>query len=314
MNKQLRIALTYDSKADQIARGCTDEEASAYASTVLIDSVSQSLKRLGHEVIDVSHVKNLAKRLVAGEGDHWDMVFNLSEGVFGNAKEVQVPALLEAYRIPYTFSDAACVALAADKAKTKMILQYHNIPTAPFFLVPYLELVDVANDQTRLITTLKNLLLKSGLELSEDNPLFIKPSLEGGSNGIDYRNKLTSFQGFVEKVAYMHTRFPKQDLLVERFADGREFTAGIIGTGKEARVLGILEFLRIRRTEVVETKTVPTSMADSSADDDLDFATYEVKSVATANFFDLVNVTHEDSDETYVPLDEEITLDHRSLR
>ncbi|EPS39488.1 hypothetical protein H072_6694 [Dactylellina haptotyla CBS 200.50] len=297
MSKSLRIALTYDSKADQIARGCTEEEASAYASTVLIDSVTQSLRRLGHDVIDVSHVRNLARRLVAGEGEDWDMVFNLCEGVSGNAKEVQVPALLEAYQIPYTFSDAACLALAADKAKTKIILQYHNIPTSPFFLVPYLELTNTANEPTRLTELLKSILQKSGLELSEANPLFIKPSLEGGSNGIDHKNKLTSFRGLLDKVAYMHTRFPKQDLLVEKFADGREFTAAIIGTGSKARVLGVLEFLRIRPTPASEANPGLDSGASTSAEDDVDFATYKVKSVATAEFFEIVNVTHEDSDE-----------------
>ena len=120
MAVSLKIAFTYDSKADCLARGWTEEQASAYSSTVLINSIIESLTKLGHQVIDVSHVQNLARRLVAGEGKGWDLVFNVSEGVFGKAKEVQIPALLEAYRIPYTFSDAACLALAADKTKTKV--------------------------------------------------------------------------------------------------------------------------------------------------------------------------------------------------
>lgn len=116
----LAIAFTYDSKADCLSRGWTQEQASAYSSTVLIESISESLTRLGHRVIDVSHVQNLACCLVAGEAKGWDLVFNISEGVFGRAKEIQIPALLEAYRVPYTFSDPACLALAADKAKTKV--------------------------------------------------------------------------------------------------------------------------------------------------------------------------------------------------
>ncbi|KAK6527564.1 hypothetical protein TWF694_004548 [Orbilia ellipsospora] len=274
--KHLRIAFVYDSKADQIARGCTEEEASAYSSTVFIESVTQSLQRLGHEVIDVGHVRNLARRLVQGEGDHWDMVFTISEGVFGNAKEVQVPALLDAYQIPYTFSDAACLAVAADKAKTKMILQHHNIPTLPFFLIPHREAASPEN--------LQKWLSKSGLEVFKEKPLFIKPTCEGGSNGINHKNKLTSFGDLVQKVTDMRIRFPRQDLMVETFADGREFTVAIIGNGNQAKVLGVLEFLRL------------PSKADSE-EDNIDFATYKVKSVATAVWFQIVNVTHEDSDE-----------------
>lgn len=48
------------------------------------------------------------------------MVFNFAEGLYGLAREAQVPALLEAYRVPFTFADAATLALCMDKGKTKV--------------------------------------------------------------------------------------------------------------------------------------------------------------------------------------------------
>lgn len=52
----------------------------------------------------------------------WDLVFSISEGLYGAAREAQIPALCDAYRIPHVFSEAATLALCLDKGKTKV---YH---------------------------------------------------------------------------------------------------------------------------------------------------------------------------------------------
>ena len=62
----------------------------------------------------------LAGRLAAGQ--RWDLVFNFAEGVHGRSREAQVPALLEMYGIPYTFSDPLVCALTLDKAMTKQVI------------------------------------------------------------------------------------------------------------------------------------------------------------------------------------------------
>ena len=36
----------------------------------------------------------------------------------------------------------------------------------------------------------------------------------------------------------------KQGALIEEYLTGREFTAGIIGTGKNAKVIGIMDFVK----------------------------------------------------------------------
>ncbi|KAB8200688.1 hypothetical protein BDV34DRAFT_204217 [Aspergillus parasiticus] len=59
----------------------------------------------------------------------------MTEGLHGTAREGQVPALLEAYRVPFTFSDAATMTLCLDKGTTKMVLQHYGIPTAPFVVL-----------------------------------------------------------------------------------------------------------------------------------------------------------------------------------
>ncbi|MRS05788.1 hypothetical protein EG832_21610, partial [bacterium] len=61
-----------------------------------------------------------------------DICFNICESHFGDAREAQVPALLEIMRIPYTGSKVLALALALDKPMTKRVLTYHDLPTPDF--------------------------------------------------------------------------------------------------------------------------------------------------------------------------------------
>jgi len=177
-----------------------------------------------------------------------------------------------------------------------MILQHHSIPTSSFVTIQPYEKSKAASEGSQHWTTMiEEKLEKAGLKLSKTSPLFIKPSMEGGSNGIDHRSKVTTSAKLVEMAEDLHRRFPHQPLLIEEYADGREFTASIIGTADQAKVLGIFEFRKIQRDSTVGDEALNTTQIPN--EEDVDFATYKVKSVATANFFELINVTHEASDE-----------------
>jgi D-alanine-D-alanine ligase len=91
-----------------------------------------------------------------------DICFNICEGHFGDAREAQVPAILEMLRIPYTGSKVLTLALALDKPMTKRVLTYHDLPTPAFQVF---ERVDEP--------------LSSDMHF----PLFVKPSREGTGMG-----------------------------------------------------------------------------------------------------------------------------------
>src|SRR5438105_12406063 len=99
----MRIGLTYDLRDLYPALGHAEDEASEFDSTLTIQAIVDALISLGHETDSIGHVRDLTVRLV--RGDRWDLVFNMAEGVSGPGHEAQVPALLEAYDVPYTFSD-----------------------------------------------------------------------------------------------------------------------------------------------------------------------------------------------------------------
>lgn len=124
MTNSLVIAFVYESQSAFLARGYTAEAVSEMTHDAEIDGIAHTLTALGHRVAHVPGIEALVTHL-ADPTDHaawrtWDLVFNMSEGVRGAAREAQVPALLEAYGVLYTFADAATMAVCLDKARTKV--------------------------------------------------------------------------------------------------------------------------------------------------------------------------------------------------
>ena len=73
-------------------------------------------------------------------------------------------------------------------------------------------------------------------------PLFAKPVAEGSSKGIKPYCKITQPSDLESTISSLSMQYPGQDVLIESYLAGREFTVGIVGTGSRARVIGILEF------------------------------------------------------------------------
>jgi len=215
----MRIGVTYDLKSDYLAQGMSEEEAAEFDSEVTIDAICAALAGMGFVPDRIGHVKRLAGRLVAGE--RWDAVFNFCEGLKGVAREAQVPALLDAYGIPYVFSDALTLALSLDKAMCKRVVRDAGVPTPDFAVVERLE--DVARVKLAY-------------------PLFLKPVAEGSGKGVDGNSKVNDAAGLRAVAADLLERFA-QPVLVETFLPGREFTVGITGTGPDAEVLGVTEIV-----------------------------------------------------------------------
>jgi len=215
----MRIGITYDLRAEYLAAGFSEEETAEFDREDTIVAIEHALEDLGYEVDRIGNVKNLASRLVAGE--RWDMVFNIAEGLEGFGREAQVPALLDAFHIPYTFSDPLVLSITLHKAMTKRVVRDLGIPTPDFFVV------EQATD-----------LEKVDLPL----PLFAKPVAEGTSKGITAASKITSQSKLVSTCMHLLLTY-NQPVLVESFLPGREFTVGILGTGDDAAVLGVMEVI-----------------------------------------------------------------------
>lgn len=211
------VGITFDLKSEYVKQGFTEEEAAEFDKEDTIIAIDETLQSLGYNTERIGNVKQLAKALVAGK--KWDIVFNICEGMYGIGREAQVPALLDAYHIPYVFSNPLVLSLTLNKGMTKRVLRDAGIPTPDFFVV------------------------KSESDIEKINlkfPLFAKPIAEGTGKGIN-ANSIISDKNQLKDVCKELLRKFKQPVLVERFLSGREFTVGIVGTGESAKCTGVME-------------------------------------------------------------------------
>ena len=133
MNTSKIIGLSYDLKKDYLVEGYTEEEAAEFDSEDTIEGIERAISNYGCKTERIGNFKNLVTQVAKGK--RWDLVFNICEGMYGLGREAQVPALLDAYRIPYTFSDPLMLSLTLHKGYTKQVIKDFGIPTAPFLII-----------------------------------------------------------------------------------------------------------------------------------------------------------------------------------
>ncbi len=213
----LRIGLTYDLRDHYLSLGYSEEETAELDSSVTVEALADALSTLGYLPDFIGNADELARRLTGGE--RWDLVFNIAEGLHGPGREALVPALLDAYRIPYTFSDPCVMALSLHKGFTKSVLRDAGLHTAGFALVG--EATDIRSVSLRY-------------------PLFAKPVAEGTGKGIDASSRITSPLELESRCTELLQHY-RQPVLVEEYLPGREFTVALLGTGAATEVLGTLE-------------------------------------------------------------------------
>jgi len=221
----MRIGLTYDLRDAYLAMGYGEEETAELDRESTIAAIEGTLRHLGHQTERIGHAMQLAARLVRGQ--RWDLVFNIAEGMHGISREAQVPALLDLYQIPYTFSDPLVMSLTLHKGMTKRVVRDAGIPTPDFVTV------ECQSDAARVALPL---------------PLFVKPVAEGTGKGVTPRSIVRSREELWPACQDLLARF-HQPVLVETLLPGREFTTGIIGTGRAARVVGTMEVILLPQAE-----------------------------------------------------------------
>jgi D-alanine-D-alanine ligase len=145
--------------------------------------------------------------------------FNMAEGLLGPSREAHIPAILEMLGIPYLGSDPLTLAICLDKSRTKEILSYYGIPTAPFSVVRTMDEFE---------------------EIRVRFPSMVKPLHEGSSKGI-YNSCVVRTPEELEHEVRVVLDAYRQPALVEEFLPGREFTVAILGNGDDLRVLPVVE-------------------------------------------------------------------------
>jgi D-alanine-D-alanine ligase len=215
----MKVGITYDLQEYYLNHGMSEEDTAEFDRPDTIEGIEKAVRNLGYETDRIGNIFELTQRLVSG--DRWDMVFNIAEGARGFAREAQIPALLDAYGIPYTFSDPMVLALTLHKGMTKHVIRDIGVPTPDFMVINNL------NDLEKC---------------SMAFPVFAKPVAEGTGKGIGSDSKIKDSKGLFEACRWILENF-KQPVILESFLPGREFTVGITGTGDRAISTGVMEVL-----------------------------------------------------------------------
>lgn len=206
-----RIALMANLKDEVEWDGDAPPDAGAeFDRRETVEAIAEALERDGHWVhlcrADHSLVESLTNLRP-------HICFNIAEGVQGDGREAQAPALCELLGTPYTASRIVANAISLDKTQTKRIWQSAGLPTPAFqeFHHP-------------------------GENLSADLkfPLFVKPAREGTGMGVDGGSLVSNERDLRRRVKWLLNTY-HQPALVESYLPGREFTVGYLGNPGSAK-------------------------------------------------------------------------------
>jgi D-alanine-D-alanine ligase len=209
----MKVALTCNTLPSDYNRESGDDTFAEFDAPSTISAIKKALLKYCAAVEVVEADEGAYERLRRG---NFDFAFNIAEGIRGEAREAQIPAMLEMLGIHYTGSGVTTLAITLDKRRTKEVLLANGIPTPRFQLLARPE--DLGPDLRF--------------------PLFLKPNGEGSSRGITARS-LVSSEEELEVVATEMVAKYRQPVLAEEYLTGREFTVGLLGNPPE--VLPIVE-------------------------------------------------------------------------
>ncbi len=206
MKKRWKVAVLANIKDENQPKpeGVPPDAFADYDHIETVEAICAALETDGHTAIFIEANRDLPFAL---RREQPDICFNMAEGLGGDAREAQTPALLELLGIPYTGSRVLTNGISLDKTLTKRIWRDRKLPVAPF--------QEFLTGEEALRPDLKF-------------PLFVKPAREGTGMGVDMKAVVYGEKELRERVQYIIAMY-RQPALVETFLPGREFTIGILG-------------------------------------------------------------------------------------
>ena len=175
-------------------------------------SIASALSDHHHEVIIFSADDDTRRLCSFLSTEQPEIIFNCCESIMGQSKlEMNVAAMYELFRIPYTGSPPLALGLALDKALAKAVFLAHGIPTPRHQLFED-KTVAFVDPQLRF-------------------PLIVKPVHEDASIGIDANAIVNDPAALAKRVEFIYSEF-EQPSLAEEYIDGRELNVALIQTSE----------------------------------------------------------------------------------
>lgn len=216
--KKKTIALTCNiQKFDE--NGNVPDKYREFDAPTTIDAIKKGIEKQGFEVLIIEADENFIENILKHK-DKIYFAFNIAEGMSGNSREAQVPAILDMLEIPYSGAGVLTQAITLNKDKTNDILFSNGVP------VPISQLFITGKEELK-----KNM----------SYPLIVKPNAEGSSKGITNNSLVNNEKELRKQLQYVIKNY-KQPAIVQEFCTGTEFTVAIIGNDKP-KVLPFVEVI-----------------------------------------------------------------------
>jgi len=171
---------------------------------ITVEEILKSIKELGHEGRYFPAVLDSIEEL---KKFNPDLVFNGAEGHYADSREAQIPAVLDMLQFPYTCAGVMGMVLSHNKHLAKRQFLTYGLPTAKFMVIS--DASSIPESDLRY-------------------PMFVKPSSEGSSIGINEHAIVRNYEELVKQVTWV-TETTDSLVLVEEYIEGREFTIGVLG-------------------------------------------------------------------------------------
>lgn len=188
------------------------EEALAYAPMEY--HLAASLRRIGY---DVSLIPCLSGRQLITELQKKapDVVYNATEHLDGRRDDdIQIPALLEMLRIPYTGSSAASLLLCRDKAVSKSLAMMVGVRAPAFALAP------VGEQSPQNVPPF---------------PVVVKPVSGDSSEGVNLSSVVRHRRALGERLQVFHRRH-RRTAIIESFVPGADVYVFVL-QGRKLRIM-----------------------------------------------------------------------------
>lgn len=211
MQRPINIGLVFDQEEDYDSHPNQPDRFAEFEPASTMEIMTQAVKKAGHKAVALGSPKKLLEK------PNVDLIWNIGEGMDSRNREAWTPILSELHGIPCLGSDAHTLSVSLDKALSKILARHLNIPTADWWVFP--------RDRPQI-------------EQFPDGDFFLKPRYEGSAKGLSAKNYCQTGQQIIERATELHLNY-QQDILVERFLPGPEYTCALVG--HPLRVLPVLE-------------------------------------------------------------------------
>lgn len=215
VRKIMQIGLTYDTQTEYGYKDF-DVRHCDFISASEVSFLKATLEKMGHSVFLLGNCDQVIQYLCKGKNLP-DLIFNMSWGFKGRNREGLIPALLEAFYIPFTGSDAYGCSLCLDKLQTKLTAIHLNIPTPM-----YIEITNEADIPNAFPFPF---------------PVVLKPRAEGSSMGVNLAQNMAEAKEIVKHLLAEYN----EPVLCEQYIEGREIQVPLLVMKNGVHAINVLE-------------------------------------------------------------------------